>query len=174
MPLIIDGLNLIYKFPELESLMYISRIDNAREGLLEILKSYQKLRKGAITVFFDGRKAPSNETKNEKHGTINVYYSIDYSADFLIKHFVKKDANPRMLTVVTSDKDIIFYVKRFGAKNITSEKFAEHINNIFKEFQEEQERTRISLEKENPAVSDDEISYWQKIFTASKNKENKN
>ena len=174
MALIIDGLNLIYKFPELESLMYASRLDNAREGLLEILKSYQKLRKGAIIVFFDGRKGPLNETKNEKHGTIDVYYSIDYSADFLIKHFVKKDTNPRMLTVVTSDKDIIFYINRFGAKNITSEKFSEHVNNVFKEFREEQELARISLEKENPAVSDDEITYWQKIFSSKKKMEKKN
>lgn len=168
MPLIVDGLNLIYKFPELESMMYYSRLDDAREGLLDILKRYQKLRKGAISVFFDGRKGASNETKSEKCGTIDVYYSLDYSADFLIKQFVKKDTNPKMLTVVTSDKDIIFYINRFGAKNITSEKFAEHVNTVFKEYQEEQELAMVSREKENPAISDDELSYWQKMFSKKK------
>ena len=168
MALLIDGLNLIYKFPELESMMYYSRIDDARDGLLEILKNYQKLRKGAISVFFDGRKGPSNETKSEKTGTIDVYYSIDYSADFLIKQFVKKDTNPKMLTIVTSDKDIIFYINRFGAKNITSEKFAEHVNTIFKEFHEEQELIKVSREKENPAISEDELSYWHKMFSKKK------
>ena len=168
MPLIIDGLNLVYKFPELETKMYYSRLDDAREGLLEILKKYQKLKKGAISVFFDGRKGPSNETKSEKSGTIDVYYSLDYSADFLIKQFVKKDLNPRMLTVVTSDKDIIFYINRFGAKNITSEKFAEHVNAVFDEYHKEQELIKVSHEKENPAISDDELSYWQKLFTRKK------
>lgn len=168
MALLIDGLNLVYKFPELESMMYYSQLDNAREGLLEILKNYQKLRKGAISVFFDGRKGPSNETKSEKSGTIDVYYSLDYSADFLIKQFVKKDSNPRMLTVVTSDKDIIFYINRFNVKNITSEKFAEHVNTVFKEFHEEQELLKVSREKENPSISEDELSYWQKVFSRKK------
>lgn len=174
MALLVDGLNLIYKFPELEAMMYYSQLDNAREGLLDILKRYQKLRKGGISVFFDGRKGPSNETKSEKSGTIDVYYSLDYSADFLIKQFVKKDTNPKMLTVVTSDKDIIFYINRFGAKNITSEKFAEHVNTVFKEFQEEQEQARVSMEKENPDISQDELSYWQKIFSRKKSTGNSN
>ncbi|HPS58271.1 MAG TPA: NYN domain-containing protein [Spirochaetota bacterium] len=174
MALLVDGLNLIYKFPELEAMMYYSQLDNAREGLLETLKNYQKLRKGAISVFFDGRKGASNETKSEKSGTIDVYYSLDYSADFLIKQFVKKDTNPKMLTIVTSDKDIIFYINRFGAKNITSEKFAEHVNSVFNEFREEQELVKISREKENPAISDDELSYWQKIFSRKKNTGNSN
>lgn len=168
MPLLIDGLNLVYKFPELESMMYYGQLDNAREGLLEILRDYQKLKKGAISVVFDGRKGPSGETRSEKYGKIDVYYSIDYSADFLIKQFVKKDNNPKMITVVTSDKDIIFYINRFGAKNITSEKFAEHVNSTFEEYRKEQELLTVHKTKENPVITDDELSYWQKLFSGKK------
>ncbi len=164
MPLLIDGFNLIYKFPELESKMYYGQLNAARSGLLEILKDYQKIKKSSIRVVFDGKKDKSLETTNERIGKIDVYYSLDYSADFLIKQFIKKDLNPKMTTVVTSDKDIIFYINRFGAKNITSEKFAEMVKATFAEQNEQLEEQMVTKEKENPSVSDDEISYWQKLF----------
>lgn len=165
MALLIDGFNLIYKFPELESFMCYGQLNPARDGLLEILHDYQKIRKGGITVVFDGKKEPSREIRSEKVGSIDVYYSLDYSADYLIKQFIKKDMNPKMITVVTSDKDIIFYVNRFGAKNITSEKFAEHVKSVFESTRLEQELKQEESEKVNPSISDDEITYWQKLFT---------
>jgi len=164
MPLLIDGFNLIYKFPELEVMMYIGQLNEARAGLLAILKEYQKIKKTSIRVVFDGKKEKSLETTSEKIGKIDVYYSLDYSADYLIKQFIKKDLNPKMTTVITSDKDIIFYINRFGAKNITSEKFADMVNTTFKEIREEEEQRKITSEKENPSVTDEDITYWQKLF----------
>lgn len=165
MALLIDGFNLIYKFPELESFMAYGQLNKAREGLLEILRDYQKLRKGAITVVFDGKKEPSIEVRSERIGSIDVYYSLDYSADYLIKQFIKKDMNPKMITVVTSDKDIIFYINRFKAKNLTSEKFAEHVKTVFETSRLAEDEKREEQGKVNPEISDDEISYWQKIFS---------
>ena len=168
MSLLIDGFNLIYKFPDLEGQMYYSQLNSARAGLLEKLKEYQSIKKIAIRVVFDGKKDKSVETVREKVGKIDVYYSLDYSADHLIKQFIKKDVNPKMTTVVTSDKDIIFYINRFGAKHITSEKFADIMNAAQAELLEEQESKRVTAEKENPAVSDDEVSYWMGLFKKKK------
>ena len=42
MAILIDGFNLIYKFPDLEALMYEERLNDARKGLLSKLKEYQK------------------------------------------------------------------------------------------------------------------------------------
>ncbi|MCL1865671.1 MAG: NYN domain-containing protein [Spirochaetes bacterium] len=169
MSLLIDGFNLIYKFPDLEAKMYYSQLNSARAGLLDKLREYQNIKKTAIRVVFDGKKDKSVETVSEKVGKIDVYYSLDYSADYLIKQFIKKDINPKMTTVVTSDKDIIFYINRFGAKNITSERFADLMNSAKLEFLEEQELKRVSVEKENPLVSEEEISYWQRLFKKGKN-----
>ncbi len=165
MTLLIDGFNLIYKFPELESYMYLGQLNNARDGLIQILHQYQKIRKGGITVVFDGKKEPSREIRSEKSGSIDVYYSLDYSADYIIKQFIKKDMNPKMITVITSDKDIIFYINRFGAKNITSEKFAETVKSSLETSRIEEDNRREEAEKINPSITDDEISYWHKIFT---------
>lgn len=164
MSLLIDGFNLIYKFPELESMMYYSQLNSARSGLLEKLKEYQKIKKSVICVVFDGKKDKALETVSEKIGKIDVFYSLDYSADYLIKQFIKKDINPKMTTVVTSDKDIINYVTRRGAKNITSEKFSEMVTNTLEESMKEKELEKEISVKENPSITEEEISYWQKLF----------
>lgn len=160
MPLLIDGFNLIYKFPDLEEKMYQNLLNEARQGLLEKLKEYQKIKKAKIRVVFDGKKAPSVEKKSERIGSIDVYYSLDYSADFLIKQFIKKDINPRMTTVVTSDKDIIFYVNRFRAKVQTSENFACHLNETIEEFYSQ----KVPEKEDNPVLSKEEISFWERLF----------
>jgi uncharacterized protein len=160
MAILIDGFNLIYKFPDLEGLMYQGRLPDARTGLLNILKQYQTITKANITIVFDGKKGLSVEINKEKIKSIDVYYSLDYSADFLIKQFIKQDLNPRMTTVVTSDKDIIDYVTRFKAKIKTSEEFFMHINETINTSNE----SLIPEKDENPVLNDDEILFWEKQF----------
>ncbi len=166
MILLIDGFNLIYKFQDLEEKMLRGFLVEARAGLLDRLKEFQKIRKSQIRVVFDGKKNPSHNVRCERVGTIDVYYSLDYSADFLIKAFIKKDPNPKMSTVVTSDKDILFYVKRFRAKIMTSEKFAEFVNRTIEEHRKE---TVPDEKEENPVVDEKEVSFWENIFSRKKN-----
>ena len=51
---LIDGFNLIYKFPDLEEKMLRGQLDDARAGLLDRLKEYQRIKKARIRVVFDG------------------------------------------------------------------------------------------------------------------------
>jgi len=164
MPILIDGFNLIYKFPELEGLMYEGKLAEARAGLLDRLKEYARLTGAKVRVVFDGKKQPSLLIKSESAGVIDVYYSLDFSADHLIKEFIKKDINPRMATVVTSDKEIIAYVTRFKAKVKTSEEFAKMVDEII-----EASRAAALPEKEDdPAVSQEDVSYWERLFKGKK------
>lgn len=157
---LIDGFNLIYKFPDLEEMMYRGNLNDARSGLLEKLREYQRIKKARLRVVFDGKKLPSSSVRSEKVGTIDVYYSLQYSADFLIKEFIKKDPNPRMSTVVTSDKDIQFFVNRFRARVMTSEKFAEMLNAAVEEFYNQEKPEK----EEEPEISSEEVSFWEKMF----------
>lgn len=157
MQLIVDGFNLIYKFPDLEALMYISQLQAAEKGLIEKLKIYQQITNDKIRVIFDGKKNINDTTESEKSGKIIINYSHDYSADFLIKELVKQDKNPRMLTVITSDKDILFYINRFNAKHITSEDFAKKYASVI----EAHERKDIP---EKPEQNEAEQHFWEKIF----------
>jgi len=164
MALLIDGFNLIYKFPDLEGMMYEGRLNDARKGLLNKLKEYQKIKKINIRVVFDGKRNPSDTTRQETSGTIDVYYSHEYSADHLIKEFIKKDPNPRMETVVTSDKGIIFYLNRFRPKMYTSEKFADHVMKTIEEYYAD----KTPEKDDNPQLSEDDIEYWDKVFKGKK------
>ncbi len=164
MAYLIDGFNLIYKFPDLEELMYQSRLSEARRGLLEKLREYVKITGARIQVVFDGKKEKSLELTSEKIGTIDVYYSQEYSADFLIKQFIKKDLNPRQTTVVTSDKDILFYVSRFKSPTITSEEFADIMNKARVKWIE----SRTPEKEENPQVTEEEVAFWERLFSPRK------
>lgn len=160
MAYLVDGFNLIYKFPDLEGLMYEHKLSEARLGLLARLKEHMKLTGAKISVVFDGKKEKMLEITSERFGSIDVYYSLEYSADFLIKEFVKKDPNPRMITVITSDKDIIAYVTRFRAKVRTSEEFAEHMNKTVAKWMEE----RTPEKEDNPELTDEELGFWERLF----------
>jgi hypothetical protein len=160
MAFLIDGFNLIYKFPELESLMYQHRLDEARAGLLEKLKEFVKLTGWTVRVVFDGKKQQSLDLRSESVGSIDVYYSLDNSADFLIKEFVKKDLNPRMTTVVTSDNGIIFYVNRFRVKLMKSEAFAELLVKTIEESRVE----KLPEKEDNPVLSEEDLKFWENNF----------
>lgn len=157
---LIDGFNLIYKFPHLEEKMYQGELNSARDGLMEILKESLSIKKRRYRVVFDGKRNISDTTRREKKGTIDVYYSLDYSADHLIKEFIKKDSNPRMTTVVTSDKEILFYVNRFRARTMKSEDFARMITQELEEAAKPSEPEKPSAQE----LSEDEISFWEKLF----------
>lgn len=160
MVLVIDGFNLIYKFPELETLMYEHKLNLAREGLLKILHRY-KVKRGntVIHVFFDGKKDMGSEVREDEYGGIKIYFSHDVTADYCIKQFIRHDTNPSVLYVVSSDKDIIFYCKRYGCRSQKSEEFADWVNKFLntKEIPEEKD-SEVKL-------SDSEIDYWKNIFS---------
>ncbi len=168
MKYLIDGFNLIYKFPHLEEKMYRGELNDARDGLIEILIEFKKIHKSTIRVVFDGKKNPSNNLKHECVSKIDIFYSLDYSADFLIKEFVKSAKYPKTITVITSDKDILFYINRFKAKKIESEKFAMFVNDAFEHEREEERLKEEMAVKMNPEISEEEISYWHKLFKRKK------
>ncbi len=160
MAVLIDGFNLIYKFPHLESMMYENRLNDARKGLLEILGEYNSIKTEEIKVIFDGKKNPSDKTTRDRFRNIHIYFSLDYSADSLIKELVKKSINPKMITVVTSDKEIAVFAGRFRARVIKSEVFAAAVIKEIEDFK----RSAIREKEEDPLLSREEISYWEEIF----------
>lgn len=162
--ILIDGMNLLYKFPDLEGMMYEGRLNEARDGLVQILKEFRQIKKEHVRVVFDGKRRPSDNTRTETISRIEICYSHDLSADFIIKEYIKHDENPRMVTVVTSDKDIIFYVNRFKARVMQSEKFADYV----KETIETARSTAVPEKDTNPAISDDEMRFWEKMFSRRK------
>lgn len=161
--ILIDGFNLIYKFPELAEHMYKGELNAAMNKLLGILKDYKQKKKKDITVIFDGKKEEGSSLMKEKVNGIKVRYSHDYSADFIIMSIIKNDKEPRMITVVTSDKEILFFLNRYFTPSIKSEDFSEMIK------EELTEKPDLEPEKkEDVKLDEEEISFWQKLFNEKK------
>lgn len=157
---LIDGFNLIYKFPDLEERMSRGDLPGAMKGLLDILKDYQAKTKKKLRVVFDGKKQKGLEMTSERYGVIDVFYSLDYTADFVIMQFIKQDPKPALTTVVSSDKAIVSFVNRFGAPFILSENFAALVVQTL----EPAEEPAPPEKEENVSLSEEEVGFWEKMF----------
>lgn len=161
MTILIDAFNLIYKFPELEEHMYRGQLVEARRGLLERMVRVRSAWKRPLEIhlFFDGKKKSGDETRRETQGGMQIYFSCDLSADHLIKEFIKRSPNPGQLTVVSSDKDILFVARGHRCQLKTSEEFAAWVEGLL------QPRTLPGPEKsEDPALAPEEVGDWLRMF----------
>ncbi|TGM99084.1 NYN domain-containing protein [Leptospira yasudae] len=157
----IDGFNLIYKFPDLEECMYQNRLSKARQGLLELLESYsKKKKKQTFHVFFDGKKEVGSEVYQENFGKLNVYFSRERKADDVIKEFVRTNVRPSEIQVVSSDKEIFFHAKKWGAHPITSEEFA---SLVLAEISPPK-IVADSEEFKDKKLNSEEVEYWKNLF----------
>jgi len=162
MPLLIDGFNLIYQFPDLEELMRLGKLSEARQGLFHKLRAFQKITgQKKIYIVLDGKKEESIDIQRENAGRgLEIHYSLYFSADALIREFIKMDPNPKMTTVVTSDRALIDFASSFKMRLKRSEAFAQEVQEILKKRPDEP-----TSEKEiDPVVNSNEIAYWEKIF----------
>ncbi|XDD48769.1 NYN domain-containing protein [Leptospira sp. WS92.C1] len=157
----IDGFNLIYKFPDLEESMYQNQLKKARQGLLELIELYSKKKKKQnFHVFFDGKKEIGSEVFQETFGKLNVYYSRDRKADDLIKEFVRTNIRPSEIQVVSSDKEIFFHAKKWGAHPISSEEFASIVSAEIAPPDAEPDAEEFKDKKLDPV----EVEYWKNLF----------
>ena len=125
--LLVDGYNLIRKFPSL------SRVEEAdfpkgREKLLEWLSQYRQKVPHTITVVFDGGKGVGLFEGRDIYKGIKILYSpLGKTADDIIKRLVQRDREKTL--VVTSDQELGSFCRGYQAGWIRSEEFAQRIQN---------------------------------------------
>ncbi|MCG9876225.1 MAG: NYN domain-containing protein [Leptospiraceae bacterium] len=161
MKVLIDALNLIYKFPDLELCMYEDRLDEAKSGLLKILQDCsRKWKDYEFIIFIDGQRIKGDyETYQEKANGMDVFYSHEKEADDLIREYIKENPFPNRLTLITSDKKILQYARQFKVKYYTSEQFSEMIRLLLNE-----EASEDPDSKPIERVSED-LEHWYNVFT---------
>jgi predicted RNA-binding protein with PIN domain len=161
---VVDGFNLIYKFPELEAFMYEDRLKEAMNGLLGKLSRFQKEKSGnKFYVFFDGKKDKGNPVYQDEFDGMKIYYSHDLTADHIIKAFIRQHPSPGNLTIVSSDKKIKEYAKSHKCQIATSEEFHK--------LTEEASRPKSEAEdtkSHDPKLTDKEIRDWALLFKKGK------
>ena len=112
----IDGYNFIKQSPELRRLEQIE-LQKAREGLIEQLRKYRRLKGHSIIVVFDGRQEGRLTGHRERFGGIDVVFSKPgEKADDVLKRLASEKREG--ITVVTSDRDVALFAEKKGATTI--------------------------------------------------------
>ena len=124
---IVDGYNVIKKTAFLNH----KKLKDARDALLSFIDKYRPhgSYKNQITVVFDGREGVFNFNQN---CDFSVIFSKKESADSCIKSLVDKASNPRNITVVSDDKDIVFYCRAQGSGVLAVDDFVKKVDKKLK------------------------------------------
>jgi predicted RNA-binding protein with PIN domain len=121
--IIIDGYNLIRRSPELAGLDR-QDLQSGRDGLVDMLAAYKKLKPHKITVVFDGTAEPSLYGSRDRAKGIAIRYSHGgESADDVIRRMARRDKAKAL--VVSSDREVMTAAEAAGAMVMDSAAFEE-------------------------------------------------
>ncbi len=165
MILVLDGFNVLYKFPEFEEEMERGRLEAAMRGLTSYMaylrRDYPKME---VHIFFDGRRRKGDDTFRDYENGIHTYYSIDEAADHLIREFVESRFGGEQIRVVSSDKEVRRYAKVHRCELQSSEEFYKWYSKVTAP------KARGGAEKPDRPLSAREVEDWLRFFGSRKRK----
>src|SRR5206468_3821606 len=130
-------------------------LQKARIALLGHLRACHRAEAGAVTVIFDGSRAPPGVAPEEDYQGIHVRYTLHGEADDLIEDLIHRDAAPRQLTVISDDRRLHKAAHRRRCPVLGCLDYLEQMERL---------RRRVPPPAEAPAkpegVSDDEAAHW--------------
>ncbi len=119
--IIIDGYNFIRQSTA-SRLLNARDLQQEREVLIDGLAAYKRRRAHAVTIVFDGARAPSDFTRKEKVRGVEIIFSaIGQTADAVIKQLAAREREKAL--IVSSDREIADFAAAQGATAISSEAF---------------------------------------------------
>jgi len=163
--LIIDAYNLMHRVGDLRFLLSQPQ-DVCSDSLCAKLTGYFHGKKVKCIIIFDGFGM------NKHEGNISVKYSktatgTDYgSADKLIKHLIENAKNPKLLRVISSDREITLFARSCGAKVQASESFWGEV----RENRAESASRKEDMNEKPEIITKGEFEFFLKKFTGEKNK----
>lgn len=172
MDIIVDGYNMIFKIPELGYRTEKCDIETLRTRFLSLLEQYKEKRKHKLIVVFDG-KGFGNYSETRICGIDVVFSRPDIDADEEIKRMVRSSRNPKHITVITSDRDIEMYVKRYGCKIVEPLAFYRDIKKKVARLRASDKEGKFTPEEDDEPVckyigpSKAEAQYWLKVFSGN-------
>lgn len=172
MDVIIDAYNVIFQITELGANTRKNDIEVLRNKLLSILAQYKSSRKHKLTVVFDGKEDNDFYGHKTNISGIEVIFSRSgLDADEEIKRMVSNSSHPRQIIVVTSDREIEQFVKKYGCKikgpveffkdvkmKISQSKSREHKSKKLDDGDESEPISKYT------GPSKAEAQYWLKVF----------
>ena len=150
MPVLIDGHNLIGRMPDI----CLSDPDDEAQ-LVARLQAYAGRRGKRVTVVFD-RGLPGGRSQALSGGRVEVVFApAGRNADRVLIGRIRRSRNPRGLTVVTSDLEVIAAAEEQGARVVHSEAFVPELGTA---------PASASDGKADVHLSPDEVQAWLEVF----------
>ena len=154
MPFLIDGHNLIGRLPDV-------RLDDPDDEakLAARLRTYSARTGKRITVVFD-RGLPGGRSRELSGGGVEVVFAASgHTADGILRERIRQARDPRGLTVVTSDREVIAAAQARGARMMRSEEFAAQLR-----------APRAASVEQDVHLSEEEVEEWLKVFKGGEDK----
>jgi predicted RNA-binding protein with PIN domain len=121
MQIAIDGYNFIKQTPEFRRLEQID-LQKAREGFIDLLAQYKRLKGYPITVVFDGIQQGRLAGHRESTKGIKVVFSKPgEKADDVLKRMAAETKGG--ILIVTSDREVASFAEKKGAATISVDDF---------------------------------------------------
>ena len=125
MHLLVDGYNFIKQSPDLRRLEQVE-LQKAREGLIERLARYKRVKGHSITVVFDGWQEGTPGGHRERSRGIEVVFSrVGEKADEVLKRMAAEKKGGAL--VVTSDREVASFAEKKGAGAMSVSDFADRM-----------------------------------------------
>ena len=159
MPVIIDGYNVIYAIDAVRPHGSPKSSAAEREKFLLLLGHYAAISRQDLTVVFDGgpgRHPPKSPPR------LQLVFSGHRSADSRIKEMVEKSSYAREIAVVSSDREIRTFVKRYGAKSVSAKAFASELKKTLREKSQMESKAEPRDRMVGPGESDRD--FWLDYF----------
>jgi predicted RNA-binding protein with PIN domain len=151
---LIDGYNLIRQSPTLGA-SFEADPETARRELIELLAPYQRKRRHAVTVVFDGAGSLHLAADSSRQAGVKVVFSAQgQTADEEIARRAQKLHEGTV--VVTSDQELARACRRAGAEVLSSPEFEAHLYQVLTDTgrsdeEEDAPRSRPDTRKKGPA-----------------------
>lgn len=137
--LIIDGYNIINKWPDLIRAKQKS-MELAREKLNTIIQKYTDFKEIKVTIVYDG----AGQERSRIEGNPEIIFSKNYeSADAIIESLVYNYDNPEQILVATDDNNQRNFIIGARAYYVSAEGLMSEVNETLADM-------RKALEKDHP------------------------
>jgi predicted RNA-binding protein with PIN domain len=161
--ILVDAYNLMHKVPELKVLLKQSQ-DICVDTMVAKLQGHFMGSGRKVVLVFDGH-GQNRHMKNIEVKFSSTDITHDYgNADKLIKALIDKYRNKKLLKIVSSDNEIVWYARECGSKVQSSKSF-------WGELKDKKLKQRIAnqdIDEKPQVVTRGELEYLLKEFTKKK------
>ncbi|HEX9972811.1 MAG TPA: NYN domain-containing protein [bacterium] len=153
---IIDGYNVIHSLEKFRNALSAG-LEQARNELISLIRSYRSGKMVKVTVVFDGDEVGYIDGSRYTGQSLQVIYSkFPEKADPVIKRLIQKNRNKKAVVLVSADNALVQFARQVKAQVLSPNEFYQRATKHPSQDQVEQ--------KFDSQLSEKEVSEWLKLF----------